>query len=97
MCPNQWQLTMPQLETVFRDHTQPFTVRASALEALSLVAPVRPTTATEPEEHKADAREKVRHVVELLGSFLPPPPGSFLCCTRRTLAFISKLAGTDHE
>jgi hypothetical protein len=69
---------MPHLETVFRDPTQPPIVRISALEALSFVAPVRlaPANDESEEAQKAEARERVRHVVELLGSFLPPPPGT---------------------
>lgn len=80
MCPSQWRLVQPLLDAIARDPTQSLCIRASALEALSFVAPVRQAEACSKGEGQSthaddEAIALAKRTVDLLTSFLPPVTG----------------------
>jgi hypothetical protein len=69
------------LDAIARDPTQSLCIRASALEALSFVAPVRQAEACSKGEGQSthaddEAIALAKRTVDLLTSFLPPVTGT---------------------
>ncbi|ELR15941.1 uncharacterized protein ACA1_298220, partial [Acanthamoeba castellanii str. Neff] len=83
MLPGQWRSTLSLLADIACDIAQPLAVRASALSALSFVAPVHDSSSVDPTsavgsdndtagDSKQERLAQTRRAIAVLSSFLPP-------------------------
>lgn len=103
MLPGQWRSTLSLLADIACDIAQPLAVRASALSALSFVAPVHDSSSVDPTsavgsdndtagDSKQERLAQTRRAIAVLSSFLPPLSGEVVALRDAAAACVARVA-----